>query len=222
MELSSDGLAGQKATLTDQEFATLVKCSACEYDLLGAIFEKSAVALLQEAEQEAHKAGAQTLLKVSQSVTIRIKDSYQAKSDNKCDISFLTRSGMVASHFIPCTGSTGPVHARNGQCQETSNDTASEDVVQPRSAPVEEEAEGKQTCAHCDACSTEYMRPAEVQAVVRGAVVSKVMHFSDGCTSTDTAHDERHHPDGGMLASLVEAVRNHQSEEDNNDRDDSG
>ena len=39
MELSSDGLAGKKTTLTDQELTALVKCSTGQYHLLCAIFE---------------------------------------------------------------------------------------------------------------------------------------------------------------------------------------
>jgi hypothetical protein len=87
---------------------------------------------------------------------------------------------------------------------------------------MEEEAEREQTRAHCDACGTEDMRPAEVQAVVRGAVVSKVVHFGNGCSSADTAYDERHHSNGSMLASPVETVGNHQSKEDDDDRNDGG
>lgn len=129
---------------------------------------------------------------------------------------------MVTSHFIPGTSSTSPVHARHGQSQEACNETASKDVVQPRVAPVEEEAEREKTRTHCNACGTEDMRPAEVQTVVRSAVIPKVMHLGDGCSSADTAYDERHHSNGGMFAPPVEAVGNHQSEEDDDDRNDSG
>lgn len=61
MELPSDGLAGKKTALTDQELTTLVERSAGQNDLLGTIFELSTMALLQEAKQEAHEASAQTL-----------------------------------------------------------------------------------------------------------------------------------------------------------------
>ena len=61
MELSSDCLARQKTALTDQKFATFVECSARKYDLLGAVFEQSTMALLEETEQKADKASTQTL-----------------------------------------------------------------------------------------------------------------------------------------------------------------
>lgn len=68
--------------------------------------------------------------------------SYQTKSDDECDVSFLTRSIMIASDFIPCTSSTGPVHAGNSESQEASYYSTSNYVIQPRSTPVEEETKG--------------------------------------------------------------------------------
>lgn len=91
MELSSNGLARQEATLTDQELAGLVKGSAGEHNLLGTIFEESAMALLQKAKQEAHETGCQALImKVSQDATAWVDSSYEAKSDDECDVAFLT------------------------------------------------------------------------------------------------------------------------------------
>ena len=129
---------------------------------------------------------------------------------------------MISSQFVPCASSSSPVHARNGQSQEACNETASKDVVQPRVAPVEEEAEREQTRAHRDARGTPDMRPVEMQAVVRGTVVSKIVHFGDSCSSTDTAQDERYDSDSSMPAPLVEAVGDHQSKENDHNRNDSG
>lgn len=39
MELTSDGLAGKKTTLTDQELTALVEHSTGQHNLLGTIFE---------------------------------------------------------------------------------------------------------------------------------------------------------------------------------------
>lgn len=66
------------------------------------------------------------------------------------------------------------------------------------------------------------MRPAELQAVVRSTVVSKVVHLSNGCTSTESANDKGDDPDGGMLASPVEAVGNHKSQKDDHYWDNCG
>lgn len=90
MELPGDGLTGEETTLTDQELTTLVKCSTSQHDLLSAVFEKSPMALLQEAKQEAHEAGTETLMIVSTKYSeIEMTCPYQAKSDDERDVTFL-------------------------------------------------------------------------------------------------------------------------------------
>lgn len=127
---------------------------------------------------------------------------------------------MISSHFVPRASSASPVHARDSDSQKACNEAPSKDVVQPRVAPVEEETERKQTGAHCDACGAEDMRPAKVKAVVRGTVVPEIVHLGDGCSSTNTAHDERNHSNGCMPAASVKAVGDHQPKKDDNDRHD--
>lgn len=59
-----------------------------------------------------------------------------------------------------------------------------------------------------------------MKTVMCGTVVSKVVHLGDGCTSTDTANNQRADANRSMLAASVKPIRDHKAKEDDHDRDD--
>jgi hypothetical protein len=65
MELASDGLGGQQSTLADKQSSTFIKCGARQHDLFCTVFEHLPLTLFQEAEKEAHCAGAEGLKRLS-------------------------------------------------------------------------------------------------------------------------------------------------------------
>lgn len=61
MELLCDGLTGHQTTLADEKSTFRIKCSDCQYNLLGTVLQHASLTLLKEAEQEADGTRAQTL-----------------------------------------------------------------------------------------------------------------------------------------------------------------